>query len=119
MPVGEMLRRMSSAELTRWMAYEQMTGPLGGQRDDQLTALLAAVIANANRAKGRKAKPKDFLPEWDPDKGTTWEEQLDAIRDINRALGGAEEIRHADGRTTRIRSHTANQPQPKTIRRRR
>lgn len=119
MPVGEMLRRMSSAELTRWMAYEQMTGPLGGQRDDQLVALLAAVIANANRAKGRKAKPKDFLPQWDRDKEMSWEEQLAAIRDVNRALGGDEVVRSADGRTTRIRSHTANRTQPKTIRRRR
>ncbi|WP_017599196.1 phage tail assembly protein T [Nocardiopsis lucentensis] len=111
MPVGEMLRRMSSAELTRWMAYEQITGPLGGQRDDQLVALLASVIANANRGKGgRKAKPTDFLPDWDHDRGTSWEEQLAAVRDANRALGGVEEIRDADGHTTRVVSHEPEQP---------
>ncbi|WP_435107789.1 phage tail assembly protein T [Nocardiopsis synnemataformans] len=108
---------MSSAELTRWMAWEQISGPIGQQRDDQLFALLAAVVSNANRGKGRKAKPKDFLPDWDRERGTSWEEQLAAVRDANRALGGEEEIRHADGRTTRIASHKADQPN--RIRRRR
>lgn len=59
-----MLARISSYELTEWQIYERMYGPLGQQRDDQLTSLLAAVIANAFRDKG-KAEPKDYLPRWE------------------------------------------------------
>lgn len=82
-----MLSRMSSAELTEWMAYEQVAGPLGPERGDQLVAMLASVVANANRAKGRKVRPKDYLPQWDR-KAQSWQEQLAAVKQINTALHG-------------------------------
>lgn len=88
MPVGELLARISSRELTEWMAYEQMAGPLGAERHDQLVAMLCAVIANANRGKGRKAKSKDFLPRWDQREEQSLQEQLAAVHAINTALGG-------------------------------
>jgi len=95
MPVAEMLSRMSSAELTEWMAYEQVAGPLGPERGDQLVAMLASVVANANRAKGRKAKPKDFLPQWDRRREQSWQEQLAAVKQINKALHGTTKRRPA------------------------
>lgn len=90
MPVGEMLARTTSAELTEWMAYEQMTGPLGPERNDILFAQLCAVVANANRAKGKKARPKDFLPTWDRGRGEaqTWQQQKSMAQALNAAFGG-------------------------------
>ncbi|MDX3235649.1 hypothetical protein PV392_08110 [Streptomyces sp. ME03-5709C] len=81
---------MSSAELTEWIAYEQITGPLGGARDDLLMSILASVIANTNRGKGRKAKPADFLPKWDRSRRMDWQEMLAAVRGINRQMGGTD-----------------------------
>jgi len=101
MTVAEMLARISSAELTEWMAYEQVSGPLGGERDDVLMAILAAVVANGNRGKGRKVKPKDLLPKWDQTKQAMgWQDMLAAVKTLNRSLGGAdlteEGMRHGD-----------------------
>ncbi|MGQ5580924.1 phage tail assembly protein T [Streptomyces sp. ECR3.8] len=88
----ELLARTSSAELTEWMAYERVTGPLGPERMDALFATLAATVANTARAKGRKAEPKDFMPKWDQgDKGfTDWEQMLDAVKSYNRQIGGTD-----------------------------
>lgn len=98
MPVAELLARTSSAELTEWMAYEQIAGPLGGERDDILMAVLAAVIANAGRGKkGRRARPKDFLPTWDRGQRMSWEDMLAAVRQINTALGGADHTEDGGG----------------------
>lgn len=85
-----MLRRTSSVELTEWMAYEQMAGPLGPVRQDVLFAQLCAVVANAQRdKKSKKAQPKDFLPKWEkrgPAQG--WQQQKSVARMLNAAFGG-------------------------------
>ncbi|WP_207935864.1 hypothetical protein [Actinomadura sp. KC216] len=65
MTKGEMLARISSYELTEWMVYERLYGPLASERDDHLASLLAAVISNAFRDKGKAAQPGDFLPRWE------------------------------------------------------
>lgn len=89
-----MLRHIDSAELTEWMAYEQISGPLGPARADVHAGIVAAVIYNANRGKGQKArKPDDFIPQWDQRKPQTWQEQLAAIRAANEALGGTDDTR--------------------------
>ena len=91
MPVGELLRRTSSAELTEWMAYEQLAGPLGPARDDILIAQLCAVVANSQKdKKSKKAKTKDFLPEWDKGRGEpqTWKQQKSMAQMLNAAFGG-------------------------------
>jgi hypothetical protein len=91
MPVGELLRRTSSAELTEWAAYEQLAGPLGPARQDALVAQLCAVVANANRdKKSKKAKPKDFLPKWDTGRGEpqSWQQTKSVARMLNSAFGG-------------------------------
>lgn len=92
MTVGELLSRITSEELTEWMAYEQVTGPLGAERDDILMAILAATIANTNRGKrGRRARPKDFLPTWDQArKVMPWQDMLAAVKRINAQLGGTD-----------------------------
>lgn len=96
MPVGELLERVSSRELTEWQAYEQIAGPLGPARGDVQSAIVAATVANANRGKGKPATPADFIPEWDR-KPQTVEEQLRLVYAMNAALGGSVEEGVSDG----------------------
>lgn len=90
MSLAELLRTHTSQELTEWMAYEQVTGPLGPERADVHMAILAATIANTARGKGRKARPKDFLPKWDQGGRMDWQDMLTAVKAMNRSFGGAD-----------------------------
>lgn len=78
---------MSSSELTEWMAYEKITGPLGRRRQDIQAATVAATIANANRSKGKKFKIKDFLIPYGRKKLTP-RDMLAAVKAANQSLGG-------------------------------
>lgn len=84
---------MSSSELTEWMVYEKITGPLGRRRQDIQAATIAATIANANRAKNAKrAQINDFLIPYERQGNRkTGRELLATLRDINSALQGREE----------------------------
>lgn len=85
----ELLARTSSAELTEWMAYERVTGPLGPERLDLLLAVQTSVIVNVNRGKGKKARPEDFVPKWD--RGPMdWQQMLAAVTSYNRRIGGTD-----------------------------
>lgn len=81
---------MGSAELAEWRAYERLTGPLGGTRGDVQAALIASVIAAANRGKGQKApKISDFMPCWDKHAVRKSPEELFKIAQAaNAGLGG-------------------------------
>lgn len=87
MPVRELLARTSSRELSEWMAYEKITGPLDDRlRRDISAGIVAATVANYGGAK-KRAKPADFVPEWFKRKRTVreiWEQVMKA----NTALGG-------------------------------
>lgn len=87
-----MLADMDSMELTEWMAYEQISGPLGPERLDVLSSILAATVANTARGKGQRAKePKDFIPQWDqgaPAAGGDWEQMLSTVESLTRRLRG-------------------------------
>lgn len=73
--VRHLLAHMGSRELTEWMAYERVAGPLGPGRGDYLAALVATTVANANRPKGKRAaRLKDFLIRWDKGRRATPEE---------------------------------------------
>src|SRR3546814_8958689 len=91
--VAELDVRMSSSELTEWMVYEKITGPLGRRRGDSQAATIAATIANANRSKkSKKAQISDFLIQYErAGQRKTGRELLATIRDINSALQGREE----------------------------
>lgn len=70
------------------MAYERITGPLGGARVDVAAATVASTIANANRGKNKAAmKPDDFMPEWDKRQQSD-DEMWAAIRQAHTAMGG-------------------------------
>lgn len=84
-----MLGAVSSRELTEWMAYERVTGPLGPQRGDHQVAMLAAVVANTARDPKKRSDPytgDDFLL-WEraerPEQ--TMEEQMDMFRAMAEA----------------------------------
>lgn len=96
MTVADLDSRLGSAELTEWMAYENMTGPLGRRRGDIQAATIAATIANANRGKkGKKARIVDFLIEYGKQSKTP-QQMLDMIRSLNRSMGGEEHGRRDD-----------------------
>lgn len=98
MTVADLDSRLDSYELTEWMVFERMTGPLGRRRGDIQAATIAAAIANANRGKGgRKFKLSDFLIPYGEAGRKTPEQMLAAVRDINRSLGGVEHGRDSDG----------------------
>lgn len=83
-----MLADMTSAELTEWIAYEELYGTLGAERDDTLNAILCATVANANRGKkSKKANPKQFLPKWNNDPLTV-DQQLEYVEQLNEVNGG-------------------------------
>lgn len=64
MPREEMLDRMSSHELSEWMAYANIE-PFGEDRADLRAGTISSVIANTNRDPKKKAdpyEPIDFMP---------------------------------------------------------
>ena len=65
MTVGELLNRISSRELSEWMAY-YMLEPFGAERDNLHAGLVAAMVHNVNRdpKRGKAADPKDFMLEF-------------------------------------------------------
>lgn len=85
-----MLADMGSDEITEWMAYERVTGPLGPGRYDVLHGIHTAVVANTAAAKGRKARPRDFIPEWDQDREPDAGQMLATVRALNARLGGTD-----------------------------
>lgn len=97
MTVADLDSRLDSYELTEWMVFENMTGPLGRRRNDIQAATIAATIANANRGKGgRKFKMADFLIPYGEQTRKTPEQMLRTIRSLNRSMGGVEHGRRDD-----------------------
>lgn len=91
-----MLARVSSTELTEWAAYERITGPLDrARRGDYQAALIAATIANVNRGPTSRVRGvEEFLLDWARPQTQTWQEQLQAVRQLNEMLGGTVTTRH-------------------------
>lgn len=89
MTVGDMLCRISSRELTEWMAYCKLE-PFGEERSDLRSGIIAATVANSTRSKdAREYKPQDFMPKFERPK-QDWQTMLARVREINAALGGKE-----------------------------
>jgi len=83
-----MLARMSSRELSEWMAYEKITGPLDDRlRGDISAGIVAATVSNSAGAK-RKVKPSDFIPTWFKRKRSVSEIWAEVVK-ANAALGGS------------------------------
>lgn len=85
--MAEMLARTPSLEITEWMAYERLTGPLDTRlRGDISASIVAATVANSAGGK-KKLKPADFLPTWFKRKKTV-QEIWQSVMGANAALGG-------------------------------
>lgn len=69
MTLAELGRRMSSAELSEWMAYDSIE-PIDHARRMELAAgIIASTLANCNLKRGAKAmRPSDFMADWDGSK---------------------------------------------------
>jgi hypothetical protein len=79
---------MTSAELTEWMAYERVYGPiLIHERIDMGFAQLAWLITRL-LAKKTNLKPQDFMPPWYQELTKGVHRRPDAIRQGFEALMG-------------------------------
>lgn len=64
MTVAELLARVSSRELSEWLAYSQVE-PWGEERADLRAGIVASTVANtARNAKKRRKpfRPEEFMP---------------------------------------------------------
>ncbi len=98
MPVGELLNRISSQELTEWMAYYALE-PFGEERADLRAGIVASTVANTARDPKKRARPyrpQEFMPTFDrQSKRQTWQQQLRIVEMLNAAFGG-KDLRHGD-----------------------
>lgn len=88
MTVGELLQRISSRELSEWMAFFSLE-PWGCEVEDWRFGMLASVVANANRdAKKRRQpyEPQDFMPKRSKCEEQSWEEQARILEMWAKAL---------------------------------
>lgn len=87
MTVAEMLSRISSRELSEWLAYSQIE-PFGEERADLRAGIVASTVFNVNRGKGQKARtPQEFMPQFDrPERDP--EEMVRIVEQLNAAFGG-------------------------------
>ena len=87
--MAELLDRISSAELTEWMAYFKLE-PFGTEVDMLGHAITSATIANTNRAKGHKAfEPSDFMPDFEKEsKSQSTEEMIQFAEYMTAMMGG-------------------------------
>ena len=93
MTVSELLRRVSSRELTEWRAYYGLE-PFGEERADLRAGIVASTMANVFRKSGTQPyKTQDFMPKFGKEK-QDWRDMLEKVRTINAALGG----KHGDDR---------------------
>ena len=88
MTVSELLGRISSRELSEWMAFSQLE-PFGAEAGFLGHAITASTVANVNRGKGQKAfEVSDFMPAFKDKKAQTVEEMLQIIQVVTVGMGG-------------------------------
>lgn len=89
------LAHISSRELAEWQAFYALE-PFGDWRADLRSAIVASVIANANRDAKKRHKPfafKDFMPDFTPKEPKSWKDILEVVKVANAVLGGREKKR--------------------------
>ena len=91
--MAELLARVSSRELTEWMAFASLE-PFGPLQDDSRAGVIAATVANVHRdpKKGRPLRPEQFFPSLKGggkrERRQSPQQQLAIIEMWNAALGG-------------------------------
>lgn len=95
MTVAELLSRISSRELSEWMAYAEVE-PFGEERADLRSGIIASTVANTARDPKKRRKPysaDEFMPHFlteqpeDPEI-PQWQKQLVIVEMLNAAFGG-------------------------------
>jgi len=95
MTVNELLGRISSRELSEWMAFSQLE-PFGAEIGFIGHAITSSVVANVNREKGKKAyEASDFMPNFGEKKPQTVAEMVQFAEIMTFALGG-KDLREKD-----------------------
>lgn len=96
MTVAELLSRISSRELSEWMAYYELE-PFGMERGDLQAGIVASTVANVNRDPKKQKRPfapQDFMPKFEggrgSDEGPGWQRLLAKVKMLNAAFGGRE-----------------------------
>jgi len=88
MTVAELLGRISSRELSEWMAFSQLE-PFGAEAGYVGHAITASTVANVNRGKGQKAyEVQDFMPTMGKKEPQTQAEMIQFAEMFTIALGG-------------------------------
>jgi hypothetical protein len=89
MTVAELLGRISSRELTEWMAFGQLE-PFGRRAEYTGHAVVASTIANVNRGKDQEPyEIEDFIPKRAKKKEDQTEAQMIAMAAMwTTAYGG-------------------------------
>lgn len=82
-----MLARMSSAELSEWVAFANLE-PFGVEADFLGHAIVASTVANRHRGKSEKAhKVDEFMPKFERQTKSV-EQMLQFAETMTAALGG-------------------------------
>ena len=89
MPRAEMLARMSSAEITEWIAFASIE-PFGAETQYIGHAITASTVANANRGKGQRVhKVNEFLPKFEKQSQSV-DQMLQVAQMMTVAMGGVD-----------------------------
>lgn len=88
MTVDELLARVSSRELSEWIAYSNLE-PWGEKRADLRAGIVASTVANTARDRKKRGKPfspAEFMPDFDAkEQKQTMEQQQEIARMFARA----------------------------------
>jgi hypothetical protein len=90
---GEMMARMSSAELSRWIAFFDIA-PFGPRQEFMRAGAIAAAVCNSQRAStdAKVWEPADFFPHLkntEPDPEAEREEKDRIARKVQAAMAAA------------------------------
>lgn len=83
MTVGELCRRMSSQELTEWIAYTRHFEALPDTW--RQTGIVASALIAPHMPRGKKPKPDDFIPLETPPRHE--QQDREALMRLRRELG--------------------------------
>lgn len=87
--MGELLNRISSRELSEWIAYASLE-PFGPEVESFGHAMTAATIANVNKGKNQKAfRVNDFMPKVEVQDQTP-EQMIQIAEMFTAGLGGTD-----------------------------
>ena len=89
--VSELLTRVSSHELTEWMAFSTLE-PFGVDAENLGHAITASTIANVNRGKNQQPyKVTDFMPKFEKQEQST--DQMIQLAEMFTAGMGGQDLR--------------------------